>query len=379
MKYIVRLYSKFELRALMCLFLLAMVGVTAVAQPPARRKAEAAKKETKTVRTGSAYRDFPVGQVMPEDVPWRRDIYRTLDLTKDENATLYYPIVPQDGYESLFTYIFHLLLRGEIKAYDYTLDGNENFTDKNVVKARELMDRYQIFYETNGDKVRVNDVDIPSNQVKIYFVKESEYYNQQTATFHKRVTALCPVLKRGDDFGGSDSQYPMFWVKYDDLAPHLSRLTLMGSNYNNAAKMSADDYFTLGLYKGDIYRTTNLQDKILVNELGDDPDMVKREQQRIDREIVDFKDHMWGRDSVAMAKAAAEQAKADSIAAADGKVKKDKVAKAPTRRAATPKATTVKAEKPKKQKSASKSNVSKQKSTPARSSGGTLSVRRERR
>ena len=83
--------------------------------------------------------------------------------------------------------------------------------------------------------------------------------------------------------------------------------------------------------------------------------------------------------TMGMAKAAAEQAKADSIAAADGKVKKDKVAKAPTRRAATPKATTVKAEKPKKQKSASKSNVSKQKSTPARSSGGTLSVRRERR
>ena len=153
----------------------------------------------------------------------------------------------------------------------------------------------------------------------------------------------------------------------------------MGSNYNNASKLSADDYFTLGRYKGAIYRTTNLQDKILINDVDADPEAVKREQQRIDREIVDFKDHMFGRDSVAMAKAAAEQAKADSIAAADGKVKKDKVAKAPTRRAATPKATTVKAEKPKKQKSASKSNVSKPKSSANRSSNGTLSVRRERR
>lgn len=374
-----RLYSNLELRTLVCLFLLATMGLTAVAQPPARRKAAVENKSTKSVRTGSAYRDFPVGQAMPQDVPWRRDIYRTLDLTLDENAMLYYPIVPQDGYESLFTYIFHLLLRGEIKAYDYTLDGLENFKEKNVVKVRDLMDRYQIFYETNGDKVRVNDVDIPSHQVKVYFIKESEYYDQNTSTFRKRVTALCPVLKRGDDFGGSESQYPMFWVKYDDLAPYLSSLVLMGSNYNNASKLSADDYFTLGRYKGAIYRTTNLQDKILINDVDADPEAVKREQQRIDREIVDFKDHMFGRDSVAMAKAAAEQAKADSIAAADGKVKKDKVTKAPTRRAATPKATTVKAEKPKKQKSASKSNVSKPKSSANRSSNGTLSVRRERR
>lgn len=378
MKYIHSLHSKLRLRTLVCLFLLATFCISAVAQPPARRKAEAVSATTKGVRNGSAYRDFPVGQSMPQDVPWRRDIYRTLDLTKDENAMLYFPIVPQDGHKSLFTFIFHLLLKQEIKAYDYTLDGLETFTEKNVVKVRDLMDRYQIFYETNGDKVRVNDVDIPSHQVKLYFIKESEYYDQRTSTFHKRVTALCPVLKRGDDFGGAESQYPMFWIKYEDLAPYLSSLVLMGSNYNNASKLSADDYFTLGLYKGDIYRTTNLQDKILINDAESDPDAVKCEQQRIDREIVDFKDHMFGRDSVAMAKEAAEQAKADSIAAAGGKVKKDKVSKAPTRRSSSS-ASTVKTDKPKKQKSSRGSSVNKQKSSATRSSNGTLSVRRERR
>jgi len=363
-------------RTLMCFALLTLFCIASVAQPPARRKANAEKKDEATVRTGSAYRDFPTGQVMPENVAWRRDIYRTLDLTQDENAMLYYPIVPQNGRESLFTYIFHLMLRGQIKAYDYTLDGNENFSDKNVVKVRDLMDRYQIFYETKGEKVRVNDADIPSEQVKLYFIKESEYYNHQTATFHKRVTALCPVLKRGDDFGG-DSQYPMFWIKYDDLAPHLGKLMLMGSNFNNASMLSADDYFTLGVYKGTIYRTTNLQDRILVNELGDDPEAIKREQQRVERQIVDFKDHMWGRDSVAMAKAAAEAAKADSIAAAEGKVKKEKVAKAPTRRGSSA-AVKVKEEKTKKQKSSRSSSVNKSKSSATRGSG-TLSVRRQRR
>lgn len=40
-----------------------------------------------------------------------------------------------------------MVLRKQIKAYDYKLDGNEDFSDKNVVTGNELMDRYHIFYE----------------------------------------------------------------------------------------------------------------------------------------------------------------------------------------------------------------------------------------
>ena len=149
---------------------------------------------------------------------------------------LYFPTTPQDGRENLFTYLFKLLLRKQIKAYDYKLDGNENFSEKNEVSAKEIMDRYHIFYESKGDKVRVNDADIPSDEVKAYFVKESTYYDQHTATFRSQVTAICPVLKRGDsDFGGELAQYPMFWLKMSDVAPYLGKLMLMGSSLNNAA------------------------------------------------------------------------------------------------------------------------------------------------
>ena len=35
---------------------------------------------------------FPTAMDMPEDVVWRRDIYREIDLNKDANAGLYYPV-----------------------------------------------------------------------------------------------------------------------------------------------------------------------------------------------------------------------------------------------------------------------------------------------
>lgn len=347
--------------------MLCCVALTATAQPPARRQAETQKTTQAKTPQGSAYRDFPTAPSMPTDASWRRDLYLSLDLMKDKNAVLYYPTTPQDGRMNLFTHLFKLLLQGKIKAYDYKLDGNEDFSEKNRVGVKELMDRYHIFYESRGEQVRVNDADLPSDEVKLFYIKVSRYYDQHTASFRTAVSALCPVLKRGDDdFGGTDSQYPMFWVKYSDVAPYLGKLMLMGSNLNNAALISADDFFNTEAYEGDIYKTANLQDRILSNYCHDETQLAQ-EQKRISKEMADFQDRVYGRDSVAMAKAAAEKAAADSIAAANVKEKKTTTRRTSTtgRRQAS---TTVKT-KTSKPKSAKSSGSSK---------NAGLSVRRQR-
>lgn len=355
----------------------------ASAQPP-RRRAEQQQKQEQQQNSprGSSYREFPTAQSMPSDVAWRRDLYRTLDLTKDANAVLYYPTTPQDGRENLFTYLFKLLLRKQIKAYDYKLDGNEDFSSKNEVTAKQLMDRYHIFYESKGDKVRVNDADLPSDEVKAYFIKESTYYDQHTASFRSQVTALCPVLKRGDsDFGGELAQYPMFWVKMQDVAPYLGKLMLMGSSLNNAATMSADDFFTMKCYKGDIYKAVNLQDRLLSNYCLDDSAMIK-EQKRIEKQLTDVQEHVYGRDSAYYAKLRADslaQAEADSIAAAGKATRRTSASRRSssassrrTRTASVSSSSSTKAPKQRKQRTSSKA------SKPKSSSGGGLSVRRQR-
>lgn len=353
------------------------------AQPP-RRRAEQQQKQEQQQNSprGSSYREFPTAQSMPSDAAWRRDLYRTLDLTKDANAVLYYPTTPQDGRENLFTYLFKLLLRKQIKAYDYKLDGNEDFSSKNEVTAKQLMDRYHIFYESKGDKVRVNDADLPSDEVKAYFIKESTYYDQHTASFRSQVTALCPVLKRGDsDFGGELAQYPMFWVKMQDVAPYLGKLMLMGSSLNNAATMSADDFFTMKCYKGDIYKAVNLQDRLLSNYCLDDSAMLK-EQKRIEKQLTDVQEHVYGRDSAYYARLRADslaQAEADSIAAAGKATRRtsasrrsSSVSSRRTRTASVSSSSSAKAPKQRKQRASSKA------SRPKSSSGGGLSVRRQR-
>jgi len=365
------------------LFVLALsVTACAIAQPPKRRNQMQQKQQSQqqTSPKGSAYRQFPTAQNMPSDAAWRRDLYRTLDLTKEENATLYYPTTPQDGRENLFTYLFKLLLRKQIKAYDYKLDGNEDFSSKNEVSAKEIMDRYHIFYESKGDKVKVNDADLPSEEVKAYFIKESTYYDQHTATFRSQVTALCPVLKRGDsDFGGELAQYPMFWVKMEDAAPYLGKLMLMGSSLNNAATMSADDFFTMGRYKGDIYKTVNLQDRLIASYCEDDSAVV-REQKRIEKQLADVQEHVYGRDSAYYAKLRADsiaEAQADSLEAAGKSAKATRRASASRRTSVSRRTSSSSSSKAQKAKKTKTAKATKPKSS-GKSSGNGLSVRRQR-
>lgn len=274
--------------------LLLCVVQFAVAQPPARRTLQqrAHKSNVSTVSL-RAQLSYPTEAKMGEDVAWRRDIYREIDLTQDANAGLYYPVEPMGTQMNLFCCIFKLMMTGKIRAYEYRLDGNETFEDSARVKPLAFLDNYHVYYERTSRGVHIDDSDIPSREVTAYYIKECTYYDQVTATFHTKVLALCPILRRVDDFGDGATSYPLFWVKYDDLAPFLSKQTIMTSNLNNAAVMSVDDYFTKNLYKGKIYKTNNMLGRTLSQEYPSDTAMANA-QKRIETEIKLFEKNMWG-------------------------------------------------------------------------------------
>ncbi len=278
--------------------ILMMAGLTTAvcAQPTKRRSTTSnavAKKEAKT-QTDRASLLFPVKQEMPEDVVWKRDVYRTLELMQDANSPLYYPVEPRGRQVNLFTYIFHLVRTGRVNAYTYKLDGVESFDKKDRMEVRDLLDRYSIYYEEKDGKLVVENNDIPSAEVTRYYIKESVYLDQRTGTFSTKVTALCPVLMRGaDDFGGEATPYPLFWLNYEDVSSWLARLPIMASNLNNVTNMTADDYFTMNRYDGKIYKTNNMQGRALANYCSTDSAMAK-EQKRIEKEIFDFEEGVWG-------------------------------------------------------------------------------------
>lgn len=272
-----------------------LFALTAGAQPQARRnqqKQQAASNANNL--TTRAQISFPTSAAMDEDVVWRRDIYRELNLMESANAGLYYPVEPVGSQMNLFTYIFKLVLSGRVPAYEYRIDGNEVFNDAARVKPLSVLDNYHIYYtrDDNG-RLHIENADIPSREVKSYYVKEAAYYDQANSSFRKKVLALCPIMSREDDFGDGTAKYPLFWVKYDDLASHLSKQVVMTSDLNNAATMSADDYFTQNMYQGQIYKTNNMLGRTLAQYCPNDSAM-KKEQMKIEAELKAFETNVYG-------------------------------------------------------------------------------------
>lgn len=288
------------------LFIIMLLGMTQgiIAQPQARRQQAQQKAQQSNANnmTTRAQISFPTAAPMDEDVVWRRDIYRELDLNEDANAGLYYPVEPIGNQMNLFTSIFRLMMTGKINVYQYRMDGNESFAAADRVQPLAFLDNYHIYYEKqNNGRIKLDNSDIPSSEVKAYYIKESTYYDQRSATFHTKVLALCPIMTRDDDFGDGGTKYPLFWVKYDDLAPFLAKQQMMTSNLNNAAVMSVDDYFIRTQYKGKIYKTNNMLGKTLAQYCPNDSAMTK-EQRRIEAELAAFEKNLWG-----------DQAKKDSL------------------------------------------------------------------
>ena len=348
---------------LMAFFTLHSSLFTVMAQPKARRQQQAQQaqqSQQQTQNQGMTMRArlmFPTALDMPEDVVWRRDIYREVDLNRDSNAGLYYPVEPIDKQLNLFTYVFKLALNGYIPVYEYRLDGNEVFNDSSRVTMKTVLDNYHIFYEERNGKLRVDNSDIPSAEVKLYYLKESAYFDQANSSFRRKVLALCPVMLREDDFGGEASKYPLFWVKYSDLQPYLGRQTVMTSNLNNAATMSMEDFFTLNRYEGKIYKTNNMLGRTLAQYCPTDSAMAK-EQQRIEGELKAFEKNLFG---------STRQRKdtLDSVAAQTPAAKK--AARKAARKSARSSSST-----------ASKKSSSTKKASAAPSGNARMSVRRQR-
>ena len=168
------------MKRVLFLLMITLVSSVAVGQPKQRRVQAQAKtqnqqqkKSPSSAMSMRAQISFPTALDIPEEVVWRRDIYRELDLTQDANAGLYYPVEPQGKQVNLFTYIFKLAQNGYIPVYEYPTDGSDVFTDEAKVDMKTILDNYHIFYEEQDGKLKVDNSDIPSSEVKKFYLKES--------------------------------------------------------------------------------------------------------------------------------------------------------------------------------------------------------------
>ena len=264
-----------------------------------RRRSPKEKRNQEKAQPGVTERmqDFyTVKEPHDADLQYMREIYRQIDLSKDQNTPLYFPEDIIDGQKNLFRTILELVVSGKVPAYEY-LDGREVFTDKYQLKVNDMLDRFGIYYTTGkGHSDRnpnyvIEEADVPTTQVLNYYIIEKWEFDKRTHRMRTRVEAICPVLNRTGDFGG-EAKYPMFWVKYDQLRPWLAQQYVFLTDDNNLPQYSLDDYFNLGMYDGEIYKTKNLRNQSMM-QMYPDPDDLARAQDSIDNRLKNYGKDLW--------------------------------------------------------------------------------------
>ena len=278
-----------------------------------------------TDRMQSFYEEEPKSEA---DLMWMRVIYRQLDATTENNAPLFFPEEKTEDQENLFRIIMRLLTSNQLKAYEY-LDGREIFTDEYRIKVKDMLDRFHVLYdEAKGSteknpKYTIDDSDVPANEVLSYYILERYEFDSRSNQMKVRVEAICPVLHRSGDFGGDAVKYPMFWIKLQDIRPWMAQQYIFTSDDNNLAKYTYDDFFLLNMYKGDIYKTRNLQNKSMM-QLYPNEEALKKAQDSIQSRLDTFEDKLWVPDREEII---AKRAKDEKVEANDSTAKAEPDAK----------------------------------------------------
>lgn len=233
-----------------------------------------------------AQRTYPTAlPVEDDDVEWQRDVYRQIGIDDERNTALFVHDQNDATQRTLFDIIFSKVLDGEITAYRYELEGNETYTYENELNVQDVLDDHSIPYERVGNHLNVRSDDFPTSEITMYYIKEGVYYDITNSAFRTRVLSICPVIVTADDeFGEGETNYPLFWIKYQDLVPHIKNIRIVPESRNSHGLINLTDYFTLNRYRGPIYKVYNARGWTLAQYCENDS-AVWLEQQRIADEI----------------------------------------------------------------------------------------------
>jgi len=236
-------------------------------------------------------------QTRGEDVLWKRDVYRMVNLLDGLNGALYFPVEPTTERQNLFCTIFSMVADGRLTAYEY-LDGREIFTDAYALKFKDLLKRFEVPFKEKADPKKagafiydIDAVDIPSGEVSLFYVKEVYYLDQRNSTMRIKTMAVCPVLIRTDEVGET-RKYPMFWIPFENLKGSLSQIPVSADTINSVNRMNAYDFFNQHRYKGNIYKVSNLRNQSLFDYCRT-PEDIAKEQIRLEKELKDMSDKLW--------------------------------------------------------------------------------------
>lgn len=261
-----------------------------------------------------------------DDIAWSRIVYRVIDMRDKQNNQLYFPIVPTDKYKNLLRLILDASLsdtkpltayekvEGDIKPnYDSPIpqDSLGNYfvscewdTANSTIRKSYLIEKDPL---TNQKKISsYNYPDYAGKQLK-FLVQEIVFFNKHYSRMYTKIMAIAPMYiynesnvtrmnllgksKTGDAIWNFFQSSVLCWYPFDELRPYLAKQYVIPKG-NETQRLTYDEFFTQKLYESYLAGDENVNNRLLLQTYNT-PDQVRKEQKRIETEILNVEQDLW--------------------------------------------------------------------------------------
>ncbi|MBQ8100108.1 MAG: gliding motility protein GldN [Paludibacteraceae bacterium] len=258
-----------------------------------------------------------------DDIVWSRVVYRVIDMRYKQNYQLYFPVRYDDPqYRSLFKVIVDgivdgmplyrkaqdnikptfrpedVIAKSEIPTLfmvdDPTADYSEDTCHYNV----ECSDAMLIHYDKANDKMSFHFYPYEGfvkNQLK-YLIQEIVFFDKHTSRLYSKIIAIAPlqadkIVSDGENVMGALHESLLFWIAFDELRPYLAKQYMI-PQANDTRRITFEEFFAKKLYTSYILGDSNMYNRMIPNYAKNETD-VKKEQQRIFDELLNFEQDLW--------------------------------------------------------------------------------------
>ncbi len=207
-----------------------------------------------------AVRERPIIAYPPlreADVKFSRRVIRCIDVRQKMNKQLEWPR------QSLNRLLYEGLTKGTIVAYksDSLLSyyNTEDFTKRG---GEEII----TFISTDPDDPTIGRDSVyyepyKYERIRKYWLMEDWIFDYKHSVFKPRIVALAPIF--APTIGGvTGREQPLCWIKMDEIRPLLAN-TEMFNRYNDAMRLSFDDFFQMRIFDSYIIYESNVFDNYI--------------------------------------------------------------------------------------------------------------------
>jgi gliding motility associated protien GldN len=234
-------------------------------------------------------RPLPYEHVREADVMWSKKIWRTIDTRQKMNLPFGNPQRP------LAQILHTAAMRGDIKAYDPTVDNADQF--KKVMSTTEVSNLgvsidtvIGLNPESQEEEVKVIRNQFTWDQVKKFKIKEIWFFDTKTSSMQVRILGIAPVMDDKDANGNVRGDRTMYWLYYPDLRDMLAKEEAFVPG-NDQKALSWEDMMESRRFESYIYKESNVYDRAIV-EYASGKDL-QLEADRIKNEMMEYEHDQW--------------------------------------------------------------------------------------